>query len=39
MVVARDAQRVAEDESRLGVTGAVGEISIDSFARSLDCWR
>jgi len=35
MVVARDAQRVAEVESRLGVTGAVGDVTDRSLAASL----
>ena len=35
MVVARDAQRLAEVESRLGVTGAVGDASDGALAASL----
>jgi NAD(P)-dependent dehydrogenase (short-subunit alcohol dehydrogenase family) len=35
MVVARDAQRLAEAESRLGVTGAVGDVTDRALAASL----
>jgi NAD(P)-dependent dehydrogenase (short-subunit alcohol dehydrogenase family) len=35
MVVARDAQRLAEVESRLGVTGAVGDMTDRALAASL----
>jgi NAD(P)-dependent dehydrogenase (short-subunit alcohol dehydrogenase family) len=35
MVVARDAQRLAEVESRLGVTGAVGDVADRALAASL----